>query len=414
MVMTQRSHTMKFTCALGDAPNCATALAQITAQLHDALPSPIDLMVVFLSPHHRDQAQRVRDHLRAHHAPRALLGVTGEGVIGIAREIESDPGIVVLAACLPGVHFTPISLRAGEWAGALGSPEAWKARLIDVPAQQQNDDPSTSSADLKAVIMLADPFSTPMLKVLDVMDETFPGVPVVGGLASAVMQPNANRLLLDEQVHADGLVGVAIHGPVQVDTIVSQGCRPIGKPWVITKAVRNIVMELGGKQALQVIHEVVTELSEADRKLVEANGLLVGRVINEYKDRFGRGDFLVRNILGVDREKGYLAVADPQVRIGQTIQFQLRDQQTAIDDFELLLEAQAIAGDVQGALLFSCNGRGSKLFTTPNTDACLISKMLGAVPLAGFFAGGEFGPVGARNYVHGHTACLALFRQAVK
>ncbi len=411
MAMTQRSHTMKFTCALGDAPTTAAALAQITTQLQDTLPGQVDLMVVFLSPHHRDHAQLVRDHLREHHTPRALLGVTGEGVIGIGREIESDPGIVVLAASLPGVHFTPISLRTGEWAGALGSPEAWKARLMDVPGQNDKDEQSSSPAQLKAVIMLADPFSTPMLKVLDVMDETFAGVPVVGGLASAVMQPNANRLLLNEQVHSDGLVGVAVHGPVQVDTIVSQGCRPIGKPLVITKAVRNIVMELGGRQALEVIHEVVTTLSEGDRKLVESNGLLVGRVINEYKDRFGRGDFLVRNILGVDRDKGYLAVADPQVRIGQTIQFQLRDQQTAIDDFELLLEAQAIAGDVQGALLFSCNGRGSKLFTTPNTDASLISKMLGAVPLAGFFAGGEFGPVGAHNYVHGHTACLALFRR---
>lgn len=408
--MSERTATMKFTSALSDASSTASALDEIIDQLHQHFsPNKLDMLVAFLSPSHRDHAELVRDRLQQAFSPRLMLGVTGEGVIGIDREIEDTPGLAVLAGHMPEVSFTPISLRAGEWAAALGSPEAWKARLMNLP-----DGPHPSSINQtdppRALLMLADPFSTPMLKVLEVMEQAYPGVPVVGGLASAVMQAGANRLLLDKDIYKDGLVGAALHGPVKVDIVVSQGCRPIGKPWVITKAVRNIVMELGGRQALDVIHEVVTNLSENDRKLVEANGLLIGRVINEYQARFGRGDFLVRNLLGVDKEKGYMAVADPQIRVGQTVQFQVRDARTAVDDFELLLEAQALGGDAMGGLLFTCNGRGSKLFTTPDTDARLISKMLGPVPLAGFFAGGEFGPVGPNNYVHGHTACLALFR----
>jgi len=166
----------------------------------------------------------------------------------------------------------------------------------------------------------------------------------------------------------------------------------------------------GGRNALAVIQEMLREVPERDTQMVQSNGLLVGRVINEYKGHFGRGDFLIRGVVGVDQEAGYIAIGDPQIRVGQTIQFHVRDQRTAEEDFQLLLEAQKLHGDAGGALLFSCNGRGTRLFDHPDADATMIHHALGDLPLAGFFAAGEIGPVGKENFVHGHTASLVVFR----
>lgn len=216
--------------------------------------------------------------------------------------------------------------------------------------------------------------------------------------------------MLDGTVRDSGAIALAVGGDVQVDITVSQGCRPIGQPLVITKAKRNVILELGGRKALPAITDMIEHLGDDDRHLVRTGGLFVGRVINEYKARFGRGDFLIRNLMGYDEESGYVAVNDTNVRTGQTVQFHVRDQRTAREDFSLLLEAQKVHGPGAGALLFSCNGRGLKLFDKPNADADMIHGALGDMPLAGFFAAGEIGPVGGQAFLHGHTASLMVFR----
>jgi small ligand-binding sensory domain FIST len=229
-------------------------------------------------------------------------------------------------------------------------------------------------------------------------------------MASGGSRPGANRLMFGDDWLEQGAVGLAIGGGVRVDTTVSQGCRAIGSPFVVTKSQRHLVQELGGRNALQVLQEMAQGLSDEDRQLIATTGLHVGRVIDEYKSRFGRGDFVIRGISGIDDQRGYVAIGDPQLRVGQTIQFHVRDQATARQDMELLLEMQKIHGPADGALLFSCNGRGSRLFDTPNADADMTKDAIGPAPLAGFFAAGELGPVGQQNFIHGHTACLAVFR----
>jgi small ligand-binding sensory domain FIST len=251
---------------------------------------------------------------------------------------------------------------------------------------------------------------------------------LIGGLASAAEQANGNTLILDDAVYRAGLVGVSLRGPVRIDCVVSQGCRAVGPTFVVTKVQKNVIMTLGGRPALQVIRELIESMPGPEQELLK-KGLFVGRVIDEYKDRFGRGDFLIRSVVGVEETNQAIAVAEI-LRVGQTIQFHLRDAKTADEDLALLLDAQQLREPPVGGLLVTCNSRGTRLFDRPHHDAAAIARAFSpspagedvsragtpidpgapSLPLAGFFGAGEIGPIGDHSFLHGHTACLALFR----
>jgi small ligand-binding sensory domain FIST len=259
--------------------------------------------------------------------------------------------------------------------------------------------------------MVADPFSFPTDPFLKRLSEATAGMQVIGGMASGSNAPGQNRLVLDGEAFSEGAVAVVVGGPLTVRTVVSQGCRPIGRTVIVTKVERNVIRELGRRPALEVLREVFEELPEEDQERVQ-QGLHIGRVINEYQEKFRRGDFLVRNVIGAD-EAGGIAISDV-VRVGQTVQFHVRDADTADEDLRSLLihERRARPGArIGGALLFTCNGRGSRLFSEPHHDVAVIHDVLGAVPVAGFFAMGEIGPIGGQNFVHGFTASIALFEE---
>ena len=176
----------------------------------------------------------------------------------------------------------------------------------------------------------------------------------------------------------------------------------------MTRANQNVIQELGGKPPLAQLQELFPSLTPAEKMLIQ-RGLHVGRVINEYQERFGRGDFLIRNVIGADPDSGAMAIGD-YVRTGQTVQFHVRDAASADEDLSLLLsQQQSGASPPAGGLLFTCNGRGTRLFDQPHHDAALVRRFWNNLPLAGFFAQGELGPVGGKNFVHGFTASLVLF-----
>jgi small ligand-binding sensory domain FIST len=303
-----------------------------------------------------------------------------------------------MAMTLPGVTLSP-------WTSTPDDP-------IPLAHANQIAERIHLSDDFRATIMLGEPFTTPITRLLPAITGCGgPGrpVPVVGGMASGAGQPGHNRLILDDQVLAAGSIGVSVAGEVDVGFVVSQGCRPIGKTLVVTKAKDNVILELGGSPAMQVLQELASGLTDDERELLQ-KGLLIGNVLDEHKTHFGRGDFLVRNILGFDQQRGGVVVGDLP-RLGQTIQFHVRDAVTAGEDLQLLLDAQQLNDEPFGALLFTCNGRGHRLFGEPNHDISVIAERLGDVPIAGFFAAGEIGPIGDRSFLHGHTASLALFRQ---
>ncbi|HYU58264.1 MAG TPA: FIST C-terminal domain-containing protein, partial [Actinomycetota bacterium] len=255
-------------------------------------------------------------------------------------------------------------------------------------------------------LLLCDPFTFPAEPFLRELNDQAPGTVVIGGNASGGAGPGGTRLFIDRRVVEDGAVGCRAPGAVRA--LVSQGCRPVGRPFTVTRSDGNVIHELAGTPAVQRLQETWDAAAPPDRELI-ANGLLIGRVVNEYRSEFGPGDFLVRGVIGADRESGAIAVAD-HVTVGETVQFHVRDAATADEELRTLLERRLgpDAGRVAGALLFTCNGRGTHLFPEPDHDARMVDTLL-AVPTAGFFAAGELGPVGDRTFVHGFTASLAVF-----
>ena len=376
----------RYASALSQHPVASHAVGETAGELLERLEGDDpDLVVCFASPHFvgafDDAVHALRDILD----PGTLLGATVGSVIGGAHEIEDSPAFSVFAACLPGARLTPAALQVVETA--------------DGPAVVGWPD---FGSDPSALLMLADPFSFPVDAFLRRLDDDRPSLRVIGGLASAADRPGGNRLALDGQVTDAGAIGAFVDG-IDVRTVVSQGCRPIGKPFVVTRAQRNFVEELGGEPALGRLRELAERATDAERELLQ-RGLHVGLVVDEHKAEFGRGDFLVRNVLGADRETGAIAVGD-QVGVGQTVQFHVRDAEAADEDLRELLRGV----DARGALLFTCNGRGRHLFGTPDHDAGVVAQLLGPIPAAGAFCAGEIGPVGGRNFLHGFTASLALF-----
>ncbi len=245
--------------------------------------------------------------------------------------------------------------------------------------------------------------------MIDRFADELQGVPLIGGMASGGTGPGTNRLFLNAESISYGAVGAVVRGGPRIRSVVSQGCRPIGTHYLVTKAEENMVYELGGTPPVERLRELLPTLPERDQRLLRS-GLHLGIVMNEYQDTFARGDFLISNIIGTRPDDGAIAIGN-LVRVGQTVQFHVRDADAADEDLVQLLERDRDANTnrPQAALLFSCNGRGTRLFPEPNHDAGTIQEMVGPIPLAGFFAQGELGPVGRKNYIHGFTASVALF-----
>lgn len=356
---------------------------------------PTDLAFLFFSPHYAEQSTDLAAAVRRELAPDLLVGCTGEGIIGGTEEIESAPAISLWAARLPGVSMTPIRLSCSQDEDGI-SVSGWPDDLVSGPA-------------LPNFLLLGDPFSTGVDEALSLIAERCPGSMAIGGMAGGGRDVGENRMVLNDEVYEGGLVGVALSGPLSIRTVVSQGCRPIGERYVVTKAENNVIHELGGVPALERLQTVFETLSGGERRLAH-RALHIGVVMNEQRNRFERGDFLVRNLIGADRNSGSVAIGD-MIKVGQTVQFHIRDAQSASEDLHLMLAADRSRHQQPplGALLFSCCGRGRGLFGQPHHDVTVLHERAGNIPVAGFFAQGEIGPVGGTNFLHGYTASVALF-----
>src|SRR4051812_1626957 len=352
--------------------------------------APADLVVVFAGRDNLDHADdglaAVADRLGAD----TLIGCGAQGVVADGQEVEAG-GVAVWAASFAngGVAetFHLEALQAGDSVAVAGM-----AMLQDADA----------------VLLLADPFTFPVEALLAQLAVDNPGLPVIGGIASAGGGPGLGVLMHDGRVEHEGAVGVALRG-VDVRPCVSQGARPIGPEMVITAGEENVIEELASRPALERIKEAITELTSTERALA-AQGLLLGIVIDPNQPEYKRGDFLIRGLLDVDDEDGTVTVGE-QVRIGQTVRLQVRDGNSADEDLRELLdrELRELRHPPAGALLFTCNGRGSGMFGVADHDASAVDYAFAGAPAAGFFCAGEIGPVGERNFVHGFTATMAVF-----
>lgn len=351
----------------------------------------VDLVFAFLSPAHLPEADDVANAIRDELSPRHLVGCVAGGIVGGTHEVEEGAALAVWAASLPGATIEPFHAEAVELeggTGVIGFPDVDGAALVT---------------------LLADPYTFPVPSFLARLNEERADLPLVGGLAVGGSDAGSQALVLDDETFAGGAVGAVLRG-VPVRTVVSQGCAPVGRDAVVTRAEGNVVFELAGQPALERLREEIETL-RVEQRLLAASGLLAGLVIDENKPSYERGDYLMRGLLGADEESGAIAIGE-RVRVGQTLRFHVRDSESAGEDLRVSLRDVLEDASPAGALLFTCNGRGRGMFPVADHDARAVSEALGGDALAGFFCGGEIGPVGGRSFLHGFTATLAVFLES--
>jgi small ligand-binding sensory domain FIST len=356
--------------------------------------TPPEFGVLFASAHFLGSAEDLAAQVTRRTGPLPLIGCVAESVVGVAREVEAEPAVSLWLAAGLG----PVETFAMEFVAAPGGGVFGGYRFEPRPAGPPG-----------VHLMICDPFTFPADNLLAHLNEHVPGALVMGGLASGGLGQRQSRLFLDGRVLSRGAVGARLGG-AEIRPLVSQGCRPVGHPYTVTSAEGNVIRELAGRPPLERLRELVTVLPERDRNLL-ASGVHLGVVMDEYRAEGRQGDFLIRGVVGADPASGALVVGD-EIEVGQTVQFHVRDAGSADEDLRHALEQEAAAlggRRAAGALLYTCNGRGTRLFSEPDHDAGLVAKILGPIPVAGFFCAGELGPVGGRNFLHGFTASIALF-----
>ena len=403
------------------------ALSVTAANVKAGIDGEIDLLFAFAAGYSPEDFDRHLPKLKSLTGAKVVLGCTAETAAGGCYELENAAALSLWAAKIPSAEILPMHLTY--------SRSSTESAIVGWPEETDGQWPDDSS-----LIVIGEPFGFPVDVLLERFNEDRPGVRIAGGMASGASAPGESRLLLGDETFEQGLVAIRVSGtPVRM--LVSQGCRPIGDPMVITKCERNIIESLGGKKALDVVYELFGTLPTREQRMFQ-NGLHLGRVIDEYQEKFEFGDFLIRNVIGIDKEESTVMIGD-YVRPGQTVQFHIRDAESASIELEQLLKRAVEQRGFEAALLFTCNGRGTNLFPDPHHDVSKVqssnrpldakSKPVGStqvrratsaatddtvvetvsdvpdVPLAGFFAAGEIGPVGKKNFLHGFTASLVLF-----
>ena len=370
---------------------------KIIPELTSDLQGEFDLAILFVTPKKQDEVKGIVEQLNAKLKIKNFFGCTAAGIIGNDEEIEDFAGASLLLARLPEVKIYPYFIDDGQLEGLQNNNDWYE--FFDV---YPNENP--------VFLTLPDPFNFDMERYLKGMNAAYPNCSIFGGLASGTASPNGNTMILNNQYFTQGVIGCALVGNIKVDTVVSQGCRPVGETFIVTKVQDNVVYELAGRPFLEVAKKVFEKASDRDKRLAQQM-LFLGIAMDEYKQDLKRGDFLIRGVMGIDQATGAGIVAD-HVKQGRTVQFHLRDAQTATEDLIEMLACyrkQFPNQQPAGALLFSCNGRGQHLFNELNHDIRIIQNHLGPVQAAGFFCAGEIGPISGKNYLHGFTDSIALF-----
>ena len=391
---------MKWATAISRRTNFEDALLECAGEVRERLgPGPVTLALAFVTPHFAEFYGGLHETMARSLGPGTLLGCSAGGVIGGGEEVEQLPAVTLVAARLPDVEVRPFHLD-GTLPDLDGPPESWEALV------------GAKRADEPQFVLLVDPFSARPEALLAGLDYAFPNSAKIGGLASGATSPGLNVLFLDGEIHNSGVVGLALVGNVVIDTVVAQGCRPVGQLMQVTGCRGNIIYELDGRPAFSAVEELFEKMDKRDRELA-VRSLFLGVVMDEFKEEPEAGDFLIRNLIGIDPDGGAVAVGE-HLQEGMRVRFHLRDAEASAGDLHDVLSCyertMPKTDAVSGALLFSCLGRGERLYKQPNFDTGVFKQHLGDVPVGGFFCNGEIGPVGGATFLHGYTSSFGLFR----
>ena len=387
---------MKWASSLSLEPTCEDAVSACVLEIEERMGDQIpDLLIVFVSPHHQAAFDDLGSELMSRLGVTRLIGCMGGGIVGNANEAENRPALSVTAASLPGVSITQFHVTQNDL------PDPTRVHELEL---ELGENPQ--------IILLPDPYSIQSELLVKLFDMAWPASPKVGGLASGAMFPGGSALFLDNRIYREGAVGLGLSGNVVMDTIVAQGCRPIGGPMFITRCQENILQELNSRSPRQVLQEIYDDLPESDRQLFR-HSLFLGIEMTFKEEAYQQGDFLIRNLLGMQQDTGYLEIG-AYLQETAIAQFHLRDAVTSREDLDqhLMRHRNRVETVPSGALMFSCLGRGEGLYGTPNHDAHLFRSRLGATTLGGFFCNGEIGPVAGQTHLHGYTSSFGLFRPA--
>lgn len=384
---------MPFAAALSQHPLATHAVGEVVGQVLDQIGDEPDAVVLFVTGPFAGAMEDIAAAVRTMLRPGALVGATASAVLAGRQEVED------------GAAITLFAMRFGCDRAAMPSP---LAQAVPVQVERAGDGwrvitPCDLAQPGATLVLLADPFTFPVDSFVDDLARRAPGLTVVGGLASAATGPGGNRMVADAQVTDSGAVGLLLPPGLGAHALVSQGCRPVGEPLVVTRSTGSLIEEIAGQPALDLLLSTADAATPEDRSRM-ARGLQIGLVIDERKAEFDRGDFLVRNVIGADKARKAVSVG-AEVEVGSTVQFQVRDADAADED--LRLQLAAASGDA--ALIFTCVARGTSLFPEPHHDASVLADHVDGSAVAGMFCAGEIGPVGDRHFVHGMTASVLLF-----
>ena len=391
---------MKWASAISETTSLDGAIEECVTQIKKQLDDvPPELAVIFVSSHYESEYDQTVEMVREKLGSPRVFGCSGGGIIGGGQEVEQRAAVSITAASLPGVEMVEFHLDGDGLPDMDAGPTSWEELVNVTPSQEPQ------------FVILSDPFSFPIQNLIMGLDFAFAASVKIGGLASSAQQEGGNALFLGDKVYRSGAVGIALHGNIEVDTVVAQGCRPIGRSMRITGSRRNLLLELDDTPPLKVLKDIFQTLNERDQGLMR-HSLFLGVVMDELLDDPQQGDFLIRNVVGMDERTGSIAVGE-LLKEGQLVQFHLRDAETSAQDLTAVLGRYAAdnrENTIEGALLFSCLGRGEYLYGRPNHDTGIFQEHLGSVPLGGFFCNGEIGPVSGTTFLHGYTSSFGIFR----
>ena len=403
-----------FRSALARDVSLQGAVDAVTQQLAGA--GRADLALVFAYSGFASDLPRLLPLLSQKLQAEHWLGCCGGGVVGTskqdAHELEGEPALSVLLLRLPDAILHPFAIDTTAMPDLDGPAEAWRVALGLTAT------PPAGGSDPASMLLLVDPTCGAINDLISGLDYALPHTFKVGGIAGQHSAPHGSLLYSSGEAGASvrtGAVGCLISGAWRLDPLVAQGCRPIGPIFEVEQAQRNVVIQVsrGGdapRSPVEALQLILSELTPMEREQGK-HSLFLGVDRSEVL-LSGEADhaeaFLVRNLIGVDPRNGAVAVAE-RMRVGQKVQFQLRDAEASRQDARHLLRRQARA-DVQpmAALLFACLGRGEGLYGEADGDVKLCREVFATVPIAGVFCNGEIGPVGAATHLHGYTACWAF------
>jgi len=391
---------MKWASAVTTEHDLEPAIRQATARLGSAFGQiEPDVVLAFAAGHDAGSLASLPDLLRPWLGDGLLVGCNGGGVIGDRREIEDGPALTLLAGLLTEVEVTVVHLEQAALPAVTATREAWW-RLIGVRPEAE-----------PGFTLIADPYSFDAEHCVRGLDRAYPGSVVLGGLTSAAAQPGQACLLAESDLYRSGALLIAWSGDIELDAVVAQGCRPVGDPLFVTAADGNRIRELDGRSPREALGQLFASLGERERDIFNARQLFIGLALPGPRQVVGPGDFLTREVVGLDADTGELVIG-ARAAPHSVVQFQLRDADASAADLARELERHRAANPITpaAALMFSCIGRGTNLYEVPNRDSGLLRRAFGELPLGGLFCAGEIGPVQGATFLHGHTTVFGLIR----